>query len=550
MATKKTTKKSAKKTAKKGAKKAARKGAKKGVKKAAKKGTKKATRKGAKKAARKTASTSRAGGKKARKPAVKAGASKRAPAPAKRRPARRGKAEGVLRVRMYRIGFGDFFLLTVPTKAGPQHILIDCGVHAGNIGTMDECVQDLVKETSGKLALVIVTHYHADHISGFASNFDDFAQFEVGAVWLTNRLDPTNEDAVKLLMQIKSVASELRLGLRLRLGLGEGEEPGKNTELSQAQALYKAENALGIQLGAREPSNEKALRLLTEGFKNKPKVYYYQGGDEPFLPDVLKGAITAELLGPAPMDSGGVFSGADNKKEQYLAAAADDGMPETERLEPFEDKWQRIADASSYPREAFGGFKSPVEMEKILHAAQPDAMLAMAEAVDGTLNNQSLVILFTCQGKKLLFVGDAQWGNWSYWLYGRKVSGEDPGITKTAKEILGSIDFYKVGHHGSTNANPIPAVEALNVNCVSMCSTESADYDRNKKRPHGSIENKSEVPRTILMEALEKRTNNKLVRSDWIPVADVPASPEAKSQLSRLPKNFVPGDLYIDYIFR
>jgi hypothetical protein len=34
---------------------------------------------------------------------------------------------------MYRVGFGDFFLLTVPTPTGPAHILIDCGVHAGDI---------------------------------------------------------------------------------------------------------------------------------------------------------------------------------------------------------------------------------------------------------------------------------------------------------------------------------------------------------------------------------------------------------------------------------
>ena len=43
-----------------------------------------------------------------------------------------------------------------------------------------------------------------------------------------------------------------------------------------------------------------------------------------------------------------------------------------------------------------------------------------------------------------------------------RVSGADPGISDRAKEILGSIDFYKVGHHGSTNATPIPAVAALN----------------------------------------------------------------------------------------
>src|SRR4051794_20873761 len=100
-----------------------------------------------------------------------------------------GKA-GSIRVRMYRIGFGDFFLLTVPGKTGPAHILIDCGVHAANINTINSCVQNMKEETDNKLALVILTHYHADHMSGFASNYDDFAEMEVGAVWITNRLDP------------------------------------------------------------------------------------------------------------------------------------------------------------------------------------------------------------------------------------------------------------------------------------------------------------------------------------------------------------------------
>ena len=40
-------------------------------------------------------------------------------------------------MRMYRVGFGDFFLMTVPGKNGPAHILIDCGVHAANIGTIE-----------------------------------------------------------------------------------------------------------------------------------------------------------------------------------------------------------------------------------------------------------------------------------------------------------------------------------------------------------------------------------------------------------------------------
>src|SRR5689334_13602341 len=58
-----------------------------------------------------------------------------------------------IRVRMYRVGFGDFFLLTVPGNDGPAHILIDCGVHAKDIKSINQCVQDLMETTKKRLAL-------------------------------------------------------------------------------------------------------------------------------------------------------------------------------------------------------------------------------------------------------------------------------------------------------------------------------------------------------------------------------------------------------------
>ena len=90
-----------------------------------------------------------------------------------------GNAAG-LRVRMYRVGFGDFFLMTVPSPQGPQHILIDCGVtpgttHNGDIGTIKDAVADMAAETGGKLALIIMTHRHQDHIIGFSRCGDVFA---------------------------------------------------------------------------------------------------------------------------------------------------------------------------------------------------------------------------------------------------------------------------------------------------------------------------------------------------------------------------------------
>ncbi|MFO1162953.1 MAG: MBL fold metallo-hydrolase [Reyranellaceae bacterium] len=452
-----------------------------------------------------------------------------------------GGALGI-RVRMYRVGFGDFFLLTVPGNDGPAHILIDCGVHAANIGSIDECIQDLKKATNNRLALVILTHYHADHMSGFASNYDDFASFaHVGAVWITNRLDPDNPGEAKFMMQLTSVAQ------RLQLGLGARNDP------EGVQAQRKVFNALGIELGAAGGGggNAKALKLLQEGFKSKPPVHYYQGGDTPKLPPELEGRITAEILAPPPRDSGGEFAASDNKKEQYLAAAGDDGIPNADRVPSFEKEWP--ASAADYPPDAFDEFDSGLverggkrkkdgaaAMEATLAAMQPDVLAAAADKLDGTLNNQSLVVLFTCKGKKLLFVGDAQWGNWSYWLYGKAVSGKDPGITKEARDILGSIDFYKVGHHGSTNATPIPAVGALNAHCAAMVSTATGAYGNPKK--------KTEVPRTALMDALASKTGKRLIRSDWVQAGAEKPDPGAREDHAKLPEGFTsPGQLYIDF---
>jgi len=57
-----------------------------------------------------------------------------------------------IRVRMYRVGFGDFFLVTIPGDPVPQHILIDCGVfkgtsQTGDIGSIEVAVQHMAEAT-------------------------------------------------------------------------------------------------------------------------------------------------------------------------------------------------------------------------------------------------------------------------------------------------------------------------------------------------------------------------------------------------------------------
>src|SRR5689334_17732026 len=85
---------------------------------------------------------------KPKKPAKPTGGGKAPSAPG-------GNPSG-LRVRMYRVGFGDFFLLTVPATGGPKHILIDCGVHSKDTHSIQAAVNHMAAETGKHLALIIL----------------------------------------------------------------------------------------------------------------------------------------------------------------------------------------------------------------------------------------------------------------------------------------------------------------------------------------------------------------------------------------------------------
>lgn len=86
-------------------------------------------------------------------------------------------SQGV-KVRMYRTGLGDCFLLAFPRrKKGSRrafYVLLDCGVYfrtpePGNATRIDEIVRDIRDSVGGRLDLLIVTHEHWDHVSAFHS---------------------------------------------------------------------------------------------------------------------------------------------------------------------------------------------------------------------------------------------------------------------------------------------------------------------------------------------------------------------------------------------
>ena len=495
--------------------------------------------------------------------------------------------KGELRIRMYRVGFGDFFLMTVPTDDGPKHILIDCGVtpgktKKGDIGTIKAAVAHMAEETGKKLALIIVTHRHQDHIIGFSRAAEIFNDFKVGAIWMSfweTEYDPSEKKEKKrsLANEFQAELTSLALDMQQHLAAADTDDPDVEEVLAMLQ------NATGVDhmdfaaaggASAKKPgkgggTNAASLAFLKTGLGVEPE--FYVKGDEPKLPKILKDAgLEAQILGPPPTDAADFMKLMDLKKGvgQYFApidgraspvvshvihvgvrrSTVRPDLPQSKKFDPFGTAWH--AAATDYPNSAFRELlrtseKSPsAAMEAAIQAAQPSLLFTAAKTLDTFLNNQSLVVFFTFAGKKLLFAGDAQGGNWEYWMYGgtpEKAPSADK-IDKDSASILSHLDFYKVGHHGSTNATPVSAVETMGGDFASMCSTQEDSF--------GSVANDSEVPRGPLLDALAKKS--KIVRSDQfaitLPGNEVPAVEGATKQLPT-PKRgrFEKGPIYIDY---
>jgi beta-lactamase superfamily II metal-dependent hydrolase len=422
-----------------------------------------------------------------------------------------GGAGAGLRIRMYRVGFGDFFLLSVPKAGGMAHVLVDCGVHAHDLGVMGAAVDQLKKDTGGQLALVIMTHRHADHISGFGSERAVFETFRVERVWMSWFENRADEKALDIQTHIAATAQHLQAALAARAGPGD------------EQFRHMAENALGVAKGG---GNAGALAML-HSFKTpdgKPTpVDYYAAGEPATLPPSLAG-LTAQILGP-PRDLA-LVAQMDNAAHQYLTAQSEEDQTPAS---PFSPAYEVAG--FSWPNELFPG----ALVRKRIENAQPDVLAAAAQKADNALNNQSLVVLFTFGGKTMLFSGDAQWGNWANFLFGGAIGTPGhTGLTKQSSTILANLDFYKVGHHGSTNATPMDVVKAMKRGCAAMCSTDAGAY--------GNPDKGTEVPRTPLMAALDERTQNKLARSDQVKVGDKPAN----DKLAPVAAPFQAGDGFID----
>lgn len=99
-----------------------------------------------------------------------------------------------VRVRMYKHGLGDCFLVTFGDNQA--HMLIDCGVIGGTEGAGDKMravAQNVKDATGGHIDVLVGTHEHWDHLSGFWQARETFEEIQFDNVWLGWTEDPATK---------------------------------------------------------------------------------------------------------------------------------------------------------------------------------------------------------------------------------------------------------------------------------------------------------------------------------------------------------------------
>ena len=413
-----------------------------------------------------------------------------------------------LRIRAYNVGFGDCFLLTFRYAAGsPRHVLVDFGTTAlpanRKTPTMEQIADDIRAECGGHLDMVVATHRHTDHISGFAGSAGRvITSLDPDLVVLPWTEDPAlAEDATAplpnptgspgptpgppaLAARMQRAVSRLD-DMHAVAGLV-AREAARVAPLSGVPAALAAQLAF---LGEENLKNREAVvNLMNLG---KKRVYAAHGTKLP-VTSVLPG-VKIDVLGPPTLKQSKAIehqASTDPDEFWHLAATTARTVAPGSTAKPI---FPQAKKAAHIPQEARWLIPKIDRMNA-------EELLSIVRILDEAMNNTSLILLFEVGGKLLLFPGDAQIENWRYALQ----DAPDAAATRTR---LAGVHVYKVGHHGSLNATPR---KLLWENFARLDAPVPADRMvtllSTRTGKHGATARGTEVPRTTLLKQLAERT--------------------------------------------
>jgi hypothetical protein len=403
--------------------------------------------------------------------------------------------------RAYNVGFGDCLLLSFTygraiDGRSERHVLIDYGTNKkATDGPRLDQVADLIKaDTHDKLDVVVLTHRHRDHMSGFDPDIGGktIAALKPDAIvrpWTEAPDGRTGPSAIgpgatalgpgqRRLLDVLSAGNRFAAGLEDTLVASLKAAP--SGRLSAAQSELR-------DMAAMQVANQQAITQLDE-LAARGSAYYLRFGD-PLALDMLPG-VSFSVLGPPDPDTWKpILRQADKSVEYWLGAGA-------------ADPTALAAAAAGTPidvRGEAGSLLAPGPGRWLIDHLD-DHLSRSAERLvhqlDGVLNNTSLVLLVEAAGHRLLLSGDAEVENWSYAL----TKAPDH---KAIRERLRGVDLFKVGHHGSRNATPkqslFPLLSGGRSPRLAVMSTLEGYYDKTNPVPNQIlVDHLSELPFTLL----------------------------------------------------
>lgn len=478
-------------------------------------------------------------------------------------------------VRMYNTGLGDCFLVGFRGDGDkPRFMMIDCGSLKGTrqaTPRMKRIMKSIAQATRGEgIQVLVATHRHWDHLSGFKQAKDEFERIDVEEVWLGWTENAEDESALRVQKE------ELRLTRSLRAAAEKLRRLGSVDAAANVRNLLEFEHGPGVkgELGATSTSD-----LLEVVRRRVASPRYLEPSLEP-LSLVGASSVNVYVLGP-PKDlafmkklnpsSGsksevyvsrdvenelsGIYSATELHFPTSSARINDDEARLLEATFPFDPGYGRwigeikdeedrngrfFRDHYGFSRGDRGRAWRRIELDWL------EVSESLALQFDNYRNNTSVVLAIElgAGGPVLLFPADAQVGNWLSW-------GELKGST-TVDDLLSRTVLYKVGHHGSHNATLRKHGLERMGRSGDLVAMIPVDEDMARK-PKGRNRNGWNMPYPALLTALADRTKGRVLRSDTGMPRTRPAGLDAREwrgfkKAVRVVDDTKPGTpLFVDY---
>lgn len=475
-------------------------------------------------------------------------------------------------IRMYNTGsVGDCILYLFKNGDDVRFtMLVDCGGYKTDSKFIGPCVDDIRKACKDQIDLLVITHQHEDHLSGFNLGRAGFDKITVKQTWMSWVEDKTDTIAQKIKTKygkkLKSLKASTERSLEKvsKLSAVSDYKNAKkrldtvklNLEQTLELIAFESGELHGPRLAAGKRSNDDAMEYA----RSKGKISYQLPGK--VIRNIPGAAgIKFYILGP-PRDEDLSFLKIETRPEEmyHLALNAKTGT-KTEKasivhsgtvlqpgVSPFAEYFHECGAALS---NFTGKYNSEKYKWRQIEIDSEDDGSEVALALTRLTNNTSLAmaIEFEASGKVILLPADAQSGNWMSWHKPDVMKGLKEGGGKDTNELLDNTVFYKVGHHGSHNGTAsLSGLERITSRDLVAFMPLIQD-----KVPAawGGPEN---FPAVKLYEALIEKTKGRLVRTDEGIVTDE----RAKKMRNLLPKtaledfnsHFKKGSCYMEYTVR